>query len=581
MAAVAAVVGMLVLPVAADAGRAITGPCRSVFCAGISQDGSRVVFPFEEELTRGAGDRQIYERSGGRTRPLLPPGLRYWPQLGEVSADATHVFVTTNLSLVPEDTDEFGIDVFDISGGGAALVSSGAPFDAGQGAGAFVSFMGASPDGARVFFDAFLPPSSGHPNACADLYQRFAGQTTLVAPSPDPPSPPVCASVVFGGVSADGSHLFFVSGADLEPGDERGEDIYQQVGPSLTRLTTYPEPKGECVDLVKFADASSDGGTVLFSTNAQVVPEDTDSTVDVYKRRSDGTFSLVSRGTDGGSQPCGFVGDRPVALSADGGTAIFETTARLSPADTDSSNDLYASDDGGGMELLSTGPADANVDERSIVFPDWLALVSDDGKRVAFETHQPLVAADKDVAADVYLRAEGQTELISAGVPGKAVPGNAELLAFSGDGSTVVFATRESLVARDLDRDRDIYQRRAGQARSVLLSSETIPPLMRIAKQASLLRSGAIGVRLACPKEETSGPCRGRLVLKTRRGGSRMGVVSFRITPGRRARVLVRIRARYRGAVVKSAFVRVAGGDGLGNRRVVSRGIRLRAAPRR
>jgi hypothetical protein len=546
-----------------------------VFCAGVSQDGSRVVFPFEEELTQGAGNRQVYERSAGKTRPLLPPGLAYWPQLDEVSADGAHVFVTTNLSLAPEDTDGFGIDVYDISGGTATLVSAG-PFDAGPGAGGLASFAGASLDGARVFFEAFVPSTSGSPNVCPSLFERSAGQTALLASNPSPPSPPVCESAKFGGVSADGTHVFFTSGAKLEPGDEAGDDIYQRVGTSLARLTTYPEPEGGCVDLVKFADASSDGGIVLFSTNAQVVAEDTDSAVDAYKRRPDGTFSLVSRGTDGGNPPCGpFGGDRPVALSADGSTAVFETASRLSPSDTDSSNDLYSADDSGAIELLSTGPTDANADERSIVFPDWLALVSDDARRVAFETLQPLVAADKDAAADVYLRSAGQTELVSSGLPGKAAKGNAELLGFSGDGSAIVFATRESLVASDVDRERDVYLRRSDGKRSTLLSGETIPPEMRVSRRGTLQRSGRISLALSCPKSETSGPCRGRLVLKGSRRGSRIGGASFRIASGHRARVAVRLR---HGAPVppKSAFVRVRGIDALGNAKVTTRAVVLK-----
>jgi hypothetical protein len=586
MAAVAALVGMLVLPVAADAGRAVTGPCRTVFCAGVSQDGSRVIFPFEEELTAGAGERQIYESSAGKTRALLPyegssektgaplpPRGKDWPRLDGTSADATHVFLATNRPLAPEDTDGLGTDLFDISGGRAVLISTG-PLDGQAGGGGLVSFVGSSPDGGRVFFDAFSALTPDDLDGCPDLYQRFAGQTTLVAPDPDPPPPPLCSSVAFGGVSADGSHLFFLSGDELEPGDKRGEDIYQQVGASLTRLTTYPEPEGDCVDLVEFADASSDGGTVLFSTNVQVVAEDADSAADVYKRRPAGTFSLVSRGTEGGSASCGpFGGDRPVALSADGSTAIFETTSRLSPTDGDSSNDLYSADDSGAIELLSTGPTDANADEHSVIFPDWLALASDDAKRVAFETPQPLVAGDRDTAADVYLRAGGQTELISAGRPGKSAKGNAELLGLSGDGGAIVFATSEPLVSRDLDRARDVYLRRSGQARSVLLSAETIPPRMQIAKRGALLPVGGVGVRLSCPRTETSGPCHGRLVLRAGRRGARLGAASFRIAPGRRARVSV--RPRRHAAEPKSAFARVRGIDALGNARVVTRKIQI------
>lgn len=576
IAVVSTLAGMLLLPAGASAGRAVTGPCRTVFCAGISSDGSQVVFPFEEELTAGAGKRQIYERSAGKTHALLPPSSGYWPSLAGVSADAAHVFVTTNLALAPEDTDGAGVDLLDVSAGGAALISTG-PLDAQSGGGEMASFQGSSPDGGRVFFDAAPALTPDDLDRCPDLYQRSGVQTTLVAPDPAPPAPPVCRSVEFGGVSADGSHLFFSSGADLEPGDERGEDIYQQVGGVFTRLTTYPEPEGPCVDLVSFADASRDGGTVLFSTNVQVVAEDIDAAADVYKRRPDGTFALVSRGTEGGSQPCGpFGGDRPVALSADGSTAVFETASRLSPSDTDSSNDLYSADDSGVVELLSTGPTDANLDERSPVFPDWLALASDDARRVAFETRQSLLAADGDATADVYLRAGGQTALISSRPVGKAASRGAELLAFSGDGSTVVLATPEQLSEKDTDHGPDVYLWRVDRPRPQLISGETIAPRMRIAAHGRVPRSGQVEIRLLCPKSETSGPCHGRLVLKRGGRGPRYGAARFRVEAGRRGRVKVRLRPRFRAHPPAAAVVRVRGADALGNARLVLRRVSLR-----
>jgi hypothetical protein len=579
VAAIAVLIAALALPPVANAGRGVTGPCRIVFCAGISQDGSRVVFPFEEELVAGVGTRQIYKRTGGAIRALLPAGKGHSHRLDGTSADGAHVFVTSSMPLAPGDADGLGFDIFDISAGAAALVSTG-PRDAQAGYGVPASFMGSSPDGSRVFFDAPEPLTADDLDTCPDLYQRLGGQTTLVAPDSDPPPPPLCSSIAFGGVSADGSHLFFASGEELEVGDEGGEDIYQQVGSTFTRLTTYPEPEGSCVDLVRFADASSDGGTVLFTTNSPVTAEDTDSTFDVYKRRPDGTFVLVSRGTDGGTGQCGFGGDRALALSADGGTAIFETTARLSPLDTDSSNDLYSADDGGAVALVSTGPTDASIDERSIVFPDWLALSSDDARRVAFETHQPLVAADRDTSVDVYLRAEGETVLVSAG-PSRNISGaNAELHGFSGDGQAVVFATREALARGDVDRDRDVYLWWFGRDRSALISGETIAPRMRIGRRATVSRSGRARVRLACPNTETSGPCRGRLFLQKGRRGGRIGAARFQIEAGRRGRVSVPLRRRFRASPPKSVLVRVRGADALGNSSVVTRRVRL-VSPRR
>jgi hypothetical protein len=573
---VAALVGALLVPATAAAGRAVNAlGCRTVLCAGVSRDGSRVVFPYEGELIAGAGKRQIYEWDAGKIRALIPGGIPA-PQvavLDGVSTDATHVFASTSVPLSPEDTDGSGEDIYDLSGGTASLISTG-PLDNQAGSGAMVSFQGASPDGSRVFFDDSRALTAQDTDKCPDLYERSGGQTMLVGPNPAPPPPPICESAAFGGVSRDGSHFFFVSGVELEPGDERGEDIYQQVGASLTRLTTYTEPES-CFDIPKFSDASSDGGTVLFETGVAVVPEDTDSTGDVYKREPDGSFTLVSRGTDGGTGPCGFGGDRAVALSADGHTAIFETSAQLSPADRDSSNDLYSADDSGAIELISTGPTDPGVEEPTNVYPDWIADVSDDAKRVAFETRQQLVKADKDASADVYARADGRTVLISAGPPARPpMKPNAELSGISGDGSAVVFATREPLVAKDTNGERDVYLRRLGSRRPVLLSAETIPPRMVVSRRFTRLSSARIAIRIGCPDAEKNGPCRGTVKLTPSRRGQALGRADFRIAVGKRKRIVVSLPHALPPAR-HSLIARVRGIDQLGNARLIVRRVAL------
>lgn len=574
------VLAMLLLPASALAGRAITSECRTMLCAGLSQDGSRVVFPFAEELTSGAGQHQIYEWSDGKTRALIPhlTGAPAPVSLDDISADASHVFVSTNAALAPEDADGGGTDIYDLSGGKASLISTG-PLDARTGGSSPVSFAGASPDGLRVFFDAFGPEVLGDTDSCPDLYERAAGQTAPVAPNPKPaPSQPfLCDGVDFGGMSGDGTHLFVSTGESLVPSDEEGTDIYQQVGGVLTRLTTYPERQSNCVDLPQFGGVSADGGTVLFATNIPISAEDTDSAYDVYERKPDGSFVLISKGTDGGTGPCGFGGDRAVALSADGHTAIFETRSQLSPEDRDSSNDLYSAADGGAISLVTTGPTDPNLDEHSVVFPDWLADVSDDASHVAFESRQPLVAADRDAAVDVYLRASGQTELVSTGPLSKNANDNAELRGISGDGTTVLFTTKEQLAKRDDDHEQDLYIRRAGPGggRPVLISGEAIPPQMGIGSLGLLLPSGEVGVKITCPKTETSGPCHGKVNLARGRRGAKIGKAAFRIAPGRRKLLQIHLRRSVSEHPPKVVFVRVRGFDQLGNSELAARRVSL------
>src|SRR5262249_40449414 len=197
------------------------------------------------------------------------------------------------------------------------------------------------------------------------------------------------------------------------------------------------------------------------------------------------------------------------ARSADARIALFQGPACLSPADTDSSNDLYRAEDGQAPVLLSTGPTDPNADEQSKVFPDWVAAASADGRTVAFETKEPLVAADRDHSMDVYVNVDGTTELASTGPVKGGSGAPPELLGPSADGSPVVFATKGALTESDLDRDRDVYLRRVGAGRTVLLSAERIAPAMRISPHGTVRASGFARVTVSCPKTETSGPCHG------------------------------------------------------------------------
>jgi hypothetical protein len=575
--AVAMLLAALLVPALAVAGRPVNATlgCRTVLCAGVSQDGSRIVFPYEGELIAGVGKRQIYEWDTGKIRALIPgkASPRETAELDGASADATHVFVATSVPRSREDTDGSGWDIYDLTGGTASLVSTG-PLDPIAGGGFPAFFAGTSPDGSHVFFEAFGQLVTEDTDKCPDLYERSAGQTRLVGSNPEPPPPPTCESAAFGGVSGDGSHLFFLSSVELEPGDKQGEDIYQQVGTSLMRLTTYPEPEWNCVEAVRFVDASSDGGTVLFTTNSAISPEDTDRADDVYKRRPDGTFALVSRGTPGG-EGCGFLGDRGVALSADGQTAIFETSAQLSAADRDSSNDLYSADDSGAIELISTGPTDPGVEEPTNVYPDWIADVSGDAKRVAFETRQRLVKADEDASADVYVRAGGRTVLISAGLAGAPpMKPNAELSGISADGSTVVFATREPLVAKDTNRERDLYLRRLGAKRALLLSAETIPPQVVVSRRVTRLPAARGAIRIGCPDAEKNGPCHGTVKLGLSRHGMAVGKAGFRIAVGKRKRVVVSLR-RALPRARHTLIIRVRCVDRLGNEKLVVRPVVL------
>lgn len=98
---------------------------------------------------------------------------------------------------------------------------------------------------------------------------------------------------------SDSGRLFFNSSDALVPQDVNGtEDVYEfepsGVGSCEEASSTFDAATGGCVSLISsgksagesvFLDASEGGGEVFFLTSAQLVPQDTDTSLDVYDAR--------------------------------------------------------------------------------------------------------------------------------------------------------------------------------------------------------------------------------------------------------------------------------------------------------
>src|SRR4029079_12956787 len=71
------------------------------------------------------------------------------------------------------------------------------------------SFKGASEDGTRVFFETSEPLVVEDQDVNRDLYERSGGTTTLLSQGPTGGNGD--ANVNFGGMSADGSPVYFTN----------------------------------------------------------------------------------------------------------------------------------------------------------------------------------------------------------------------------------------------------------------------------------------------------------------------------------------------------------------------------------
>ena len=524
---------------------------------GASVDATRVFFRTAERLVAGDTDTKIdlYERFGGQTTLVStgPAGgngnfdLHFFRG---ASADGTRVWFMTAESLVEADTDE-NFDVYERFAGQTALMSIGSV--AGDEGGDDAFFESASADGTRVVFSTNEALVEDDVDTVTDIYERFNGETELVSTGPRNPSKDWEAHFV--GASADGARIFFLTLEALAFGDnDTRDDVYERHDALTTRLSVGNGATGNGPhDVFSLIGHSADGTSVFFRTTESLATDDTDTSSDIYAR-SDERTTLVSTGPAGGN-------GSSVALfrgvSTDGSRVFFESFERLVADDTDASSDIYERS-GGQTTLLSTGPAGGNGEieadfygasadgtrvfigtNESLVAGDTDASsdlyersggqttllsigpvggngeieagfggTSADGTRVFFETSEALVTGDTDAFIDVYERSGGQTTLVSAGNGGFV----ADFRGASADGTRVFYMTSEALVADDTDATRDLYKASFDTAAPV----DTTAPAVNVTDGPTGTTRDSTptfgftaedGATLACGVDGAFGPC--------------------------------------------------------------------------
>ncbi|MDP8968380.1 MAG: hypothetical protein M3N04_07260, partial [Actinomycetota bacterium] len=301
---------------------------------------------------------------------------------------------------------------------------------------------GVSADGSKVFFNtdqALLPEDT---DLVDDVYQRSGGALTLVSVG-------TVQRADFSDTSADGERVFFQTREALLPTDsDQSWDVYERTGGTTTHVSTGPFDDGAFnVDL---AGVSADGARVFFQTQERMVSADNDSSWDVYER----TGGVTSLRTDGLAAADPALDAFFTAMSDDGARIFFQTSEALVSADTDVlKQDVYESA-GGNTTLVSVGSLSNAASHVNF------GGISDDGTRVFWDTSDRLEPADADGLWDVYERSGATTRLVSTGpADDETAGGNASFAGSSADGTRVFFTSYDRLVAGDdLDEDNwDLY----------------------------------------------------------------------------------------------------------------------------
>jgi hypothetical protein len=333
-------------------------------------------------------------------------------------------------------------------------------------------FAGASEDGSEVFFTTTASLLAGDRDTGSDLYMATIGcplaapgcdvagrqVTSLTQVSHDPSGGEAAVQGVVR-IAPDGSRAYFVAHGDLltvaaqEALESEqhavphvgAENLYVYDGGSgevafIGELCSGAELSGTVGDVqcpsasgedgslwkeeqIEAQTAGTDGRYLLFSTYAQLSPNDTDAARDIYRYDAQaGVLNRVSLGEAG--------------YDANGNNSEFDATIRRSHA-------------GGTVEYQD------RLNSREI---------SEDGSRVIFESQEPLSPSATnhlENAYEWYLRpgeGEGEVSLISTGSAAEPV----EDAVISPSGRDVFFVTTQGLVPQDTDGAPDVYDARLG-----------------------------------------------------------------------------------------------------------------------
>ena len=372
----------------------------------ISSDG-RVIF-----FVSKCGDTQVWARVSGTTTikasasqctraPSDPGGAcnaDSAPLFQGANADGTRVYLTTSQQLVDGDTDATN-DLYecDIPTGTPAPVGAANPCPdlhevSGAASGADVEGVTRiSDDGSRAYFVAkgVLAANSGANDAVAvagddNLYvwhrdaAHPAGETRFVAKL-DPGDGANIAGLWspdkngrLAQATDDGRYLVFGTYAALidhgqQADTDTARDVYRYDADSgsLTRLSIDADGDGgnesghdAGFPVINYPEASpafgprgamsDDGGSVVFTTDEALAPDDTNGTIDTYLWR-DGRVWLISSGKPSDDS---FTAGVQAWITSSGRDLYFTTTAHLTPNDVDTVPDIYNARIDGGFDVV-------------------------------------------------------------------------------------------------------------------------------------------------------------------------------------------------------------------------------------
>jgi hypothetical protein len=285
-----------------------SGQVQPAVVRGVSRDGRYVVFrasgePLTSDAPAGQANLYRYDVQAESLEYLLngpglvPSGFDNSNGVATVSEDGTYVYFMDSSNLTPDAADGT-VHTYVWHDGAVKLVANaraGRPISYSYGNAV------ASPDGSYLVFDTETPLSvdtgvgPSPCGGCSQIYLYDAGADELSCAScPPDGSPPVAGAVIPEpemGLSSHGPRMvtnqgqaFFDTAQPLAYRDSNGTSDVYVFRDGKPRLIS---PGNQPFDAF-FADISSDGRDVYFTTNQALVSQDRDGATDVYDARVGG-----------------------------------------------------------------------------------------------------------------------------------------------------------------------------------------------------------------------------------------------------------------------------------------------------
>ena len=360
-----------------------------------------------------------------------------------------------------------------------------------------VGFVGQrfSADGVHFVFGADTPFETSGRDGEVSIYDRNldTGVTQVVSTLP-------AGSTMSEAVGPAGELAISADGSRIVVGEEVSSDAagnsywhpYMHIGASSSSVDLAPGTTSG----VLFAGMSADGSRVYYVTPDALAGEDDDASADLYEAQvgsggpvtprlvSDGSSGTVGQvdtcdpaANDGGNNWNAVGAGSPnscgvIAIAGGGGVSANGTVYFFSPEPLDGEGaadepNLFAASPGGQPRFVATvepdNPAVVHgvADNEARRYGDFQVAAS--GRYVVFNTHLSLSGAPNLGFDDIYRfdLEEGQLDCVSCSPTGSAQGSDVSLLDHGlnlADDGRVFYTTAESFALRDTNRKRDAYE---------------------------------------------------------------------------------------------------------------------------